>query len=137
MVTIGEAASAVAATQNGRLAQYLSDYGIITVGFVTTGVGLIGAWFATAPLLIAIAALGFGAGWGLALPSIDAGVSDLVPTQFRAGALSLRGSASFIGRAAGPILFTALAVQSGYRILLLLAGVGALVFGAVLLVLLR
>ena len=137
VVTIGEAASAVAATQNGRLAQYLSDYGIITVGFVTTGVGLIGAWFATAPLLIAIAALGFGAGWGLALPSIDAGVSDLVPTQFRAGALSLRGSASFIGRAAGPILFTALAVQSGYRILLLLAGVGALVFGAVLLVLLR
>ena len=122
VVTTGEVASTVAAMQNGRLAQYRSDYGIITMGFVATGVGLVGAWIARTPLSIAIATLGFGAGWGVALPSIDAGVSDLVPTQFRAGALSLRGSASFIGRAAGPILFAAIAVQSGYRILLLLAG---------------
>lgn len=137
VVTTGEAASTVAATQNGRLARHLSDYGIITVGFVATGVGLVGAWLAITPLLIAIATLGFGAGWGLALPSIDAGVSDIVPTQFRAGALSFRGSASFLGRAAGPILFTTFAAQSGYRILLLLAGVSAFAFGAVLLVLVR
>ncbi|MGQ5516681.1 MFS transporter [Halococcus saccharolyticus] len=137
VVTTGEVASTVAATQNGRLAKRLSDHEILTVAFVAIGIGLVGAWLAATPLLIAVATLGFGAGWGLALPSIDAGVSDLVPTQFRAGALSLRGSASFVGRAAGPILFAALAVRSGYRILLLLAGVCALVFGVVLVVLMR
>lgn len=132
VVTTGEVASTITATQNGRLARRLSDYGIITVGFLATGTGLAGAWLASSPLLIAVATLGFGAGWGLALPSIDAGVSDLVPTQFRAGALSLRGSASFIGRAAGPILFASLAAQNGYRILLLLAGIGAFAYAAIL-----
>lgn len=137
VVTTGEVASTVAASQNGRLAQHLSDYEIITVGFVATAVGLGGTWLAPSPLLIAVATLGFGAGWGMALPSIDAAVSDLVPTQFRAGALSLRGSASFIGRAAGPILFASLAIQNGYRILLLSAGVVAFAFGVLLMLLAR
>ena len=87
--------------------------------------------------MIAVATLGFGGGWGLALPSIDAGVGDLVPEQFRAGAFSLRGTASFAGRAAGPILFTALSGRYGYRTLLLAAGVTALGFAAVLLALSR
>lgn len=91
-----------------------------------------GASFASTPLLIAVATLGFGAGWGVALPSIDAGVSALVPARFRAGALSLRGSAGFLGRAAGPILFAALATRSDYHTLLLLAGISALVFAALL-----
>lgn len=135
VVTTGEVASTVAATQNGRLAEHLSDYRIITVGFVATAAGLVGAWLAPTPLLIAVATLGFGAGWGLALPSIDAGVSDLVPTQFRAGALSLRGSASFVGRAAGPIAFAALSTGTGYRVLLLLAGLVALASAVALLLL--
>ena len=135
VVTTGEVASTVAATQNGRLAERLSDYRIITVGFVATAAGLVGAGLAPTPLLIALATLGFGAGWGLALPSIDAGVSDLVPTRFRAGALSLRGSASFVGRAAGPIVFAALSAGTGYRVLLLLAGLVALVSAVALLLL--
>ena len=137
VVTTGEVSSTVAATQNGRLAQTLSDRTIITVGFLATGLGLLGAWLAPTPLLIAVATLGFGGGWGLALPSIDAGVGDLVPEQFRAGAFSLRGTASFAGRAAGPILFTALSGRYGYRTLLLAAGVTALGFAAVLLALSR
>ena len=137
VVTIGEVASTIAATQNGRLARSISDYGIIVIGFVATGAGLLGAGLAPTPLLIAVSTLGFGTGWGLALPSIDAGVSDLVPTRFRAGALSLRGSASFIGRAAGPVVFAALSTGAGYRVLLLLAGVVALVSATVLLVLMR
>lgn len=137
VITTGEIASTVSATQNGRLARRVSDYGIITIGFVVTGIGLVGAWLAPTPFFIAVATLGFGAGWGLAFPSIDAGVSDLVPPQFRAGALSLCGSSSFLGRAGGPILFTSFAAQNGYRVLLLLAGVGAFVYAAVLMVLTR
>ncbi|MDY6764319.1 MAG: MFS transporter, partial [Halobacteria archaeon] len=70
-----------------------------------------------------------GAGWGLILPSIDAGVSDIVRSQHRAGALSLRGSASSIGRAAGPVAFATLSLQMGYRVLLLVAGIVAFGFG--------
>ena len=137
VVATGEVASTVAATQNGRLARHLSDHRIITAGFLATGVGLVGAWFATTPFLIAVATVGYGAGWGLVLPSIDASVSDIVPPQFRAGALSLRNSASFLGRAAGPVLFTALAAGSGYRVLLLAAGVSAFAFGGLLLLVRR
>lgn len=137
VVTTGEVASTVAASQNGRLARRFSDYEIIGVGFAATALGLGGAWVAPNPFLIAVATLGFGAGWGMALPSIDAAVSDLVPTQYRAGALSLRGSASFLGRAVGPILFASLGIRIGYRSLLLPAGAIALVYGTFLLVLAR
>ncbi|MDS0301092.1 MFS transporter [Halogeometricum sp. S1BR25-6] len=129
VLTMGEVASIVAATQNGRLSQHSTDPRIIAVGFVATALGLGGVWFATSPVLIAISTVGFGAGWGLTLPSIDAGVSDLVRTEYRAGALSLRGSASSIGRAGGPIAFTTLSLQFGYRSLLLSAGIIALGFG--------
>ena len=135
VLTVGEAASIVAATQNGRLSQHYTDPEIIAVGFMTTALGLGGVWFATSPVLIAISTVGFGAGWGLTLPSIDAGVSDLVRTQYRAGALSLRGSASSIGRAGGPIAFTTLSLQFDYRVLLLSAGIIALGFGVLIFVL--
>jgi MFS family permease len=129
VLTVGEVASIVAATQNGRLSRQYTDSEIIAIGFLATALGLGGVWFATSPVSIAIATVGFGAGWGLTLPSIDAGVSDLVRTQYRAGALSLRGSASSIGRTGGPIAFTTLSLQFGYRSLLLSAGLIALGFG--------
>jgi len=91
-------------------------------------VGLVGIWLATPPLPVAIATLGFS-GWGVALPSIDTGVSGLVPAQFRADGLSFRGSTRFLGRAVDPSLFATLTPRSGYRLLLLLAGMSALVFG--------
>lgn len=135
VLTAGEVASTVAATQNGRLSRHYTDPEIIAAGFVATALGLGGAWLAPSPLLIAISTVGFGAGWGVTLPSIDAGVSDIVRTEHRAGALSLRGSASSIGRAGGPIAFTTLSLQFGYRGLLLYGGVIALGFGVLVFVL--
>jgi MFS family permease len=134
VLTAGEAASTVAATQNGRLARHLTDSEIIAVGFVATAVGLGGAWLSPSPVLIAMSTVGFGVGWGMTLPSIDAGVSDLVRTKYRAGALSLRGSASSIGRAGGPVVFAALSLQVGYRPLLLYAGIVALGYGVLVFV---
>ena len=122
VVTTGEVASTVAATQNGRLSERLSDGAILAVGFAATGVGFVGVWLASSPLFVAIATLAYGAGWGLALPSIDAGISDLVPRQFRGGAVSLRNSASSAGRAAGPFAFASLGLVFGYETLLLAAG---------------
>lgn len=135
VVTTGEVASTVAATQNGRLARSRSDGDIVALGFLATGAGLLGAWVAPTPLLLAVATLGFGAGWGVALPSIDAAISDLVPAQFRAGALSLRNTASSLGRSLGPLLFAAFGARGGYRPLLVVAGGVALAFAVVVRVL--
>lgn len=130
VVTIGEVASTVAATQTGRLSAYLSPVGLVTVGFLATGVGLVGAGLAGSAAVIAVTTVGYGAGWGIVLPSIDAGISDRTPGRLRAGAVSIRNSASSVGRAAGPFLFTALAVGTGYSTLLVVAGIGALGFAA-------
>ena len=127
VLTATEVASAVAATQNGRVARSLSNHGIIAVGFVSAGIGLLGAWLAPSAVLTGVAAAVVGVGWGLTLPSVDDAMTDLVPARSRAGALSLRNSTTFLGRAAGPYLFASLALVTGYRRLLLGAGVLALV----------
>ncbi len=122
-VTAALIASAVAASQAGTLAKYISDEAIIISGFACAGAGLLFAWQAGSPALVGVASAVFGAGWGLVLPSIDDEVSEFVPVEFRAEALSLRNSTTFLGRTLAPILFTALAPFWGYRLLLLVAGV--------------
>ena len=131
IITAAEASSTVAAAANGRLARRVSNTGLVTIGFAFVGVGLAGAWAAPSALLVGVAVLAVGAGLGLVLPSVDAELSGRVPTEYRAGALSLRNSATFLGRATGPILFAALAVDTGYPALLLTAGVAALALAAV------
>ncbi|KAB1189213.1 MFS transporter [Haloferax sp. MBLA0077] len=122
VVTAALIASAVAASQAGRLAKHLSDEMLIISGFAFAGVGLLFAWRAGSPTMLGLASVVFGAGWGLVLPSIDDEVSEFVPVEFRAEALSLRNSTTFLGRTIAPILFTALAPFWGYRLLLLVAG---------------
>jgi len=130
VVTASSVSATVAAYENGRLAGYLSDYGIIAAGFLSSGVGLVVAWLARSPMVIGLATIVFGTGWGLALPSIDSAVSELVAARYRAGALSLRNSTTFLGRTVGPVLFAGIAVRTGYRPLLLAAGVVSLLAAA-------
>lgn len=128
-VTAALAASAVAASQAGRLAAYLSDDALIVGGFGSAGVGLVVAWTAGSPLTIGIASIVFGAGWGIVLPSIDDEVSEFVPAALRGEALSLRNSTTFLGRTLAPVLFASLAVPFGYRPLLLAAGIAGFAAG--------
>lgn len=79
----------------------------------------------------------FGAGIGLILPSVDAAISHVASAEFHAGALSLRNSATGLGRATGPLLFTGLATITGYRALLLTAGIAMFVIGLCTIVLMR
>ena len=83
------------------------------------------------PVAIVVAVLVFSAGVGLTMPAVDADIADLVSDRFRAGALSLRNSTTFLGRSVGPILFAGLAIGVGYRPLLLAATVLALLCGLV------
>ena len=137
VLTASEVSSMLVSTQNGRFATYLSNHGLIALGFGCYGAGLLGAWLAPSPGLIAVAVGVFGAGLGLSMPAVDAAISDLVETQYRGGALSLRNSTTFLGRAAGPVLFVGLAVTTSYRSLLLAAGVVALGSGLLVVAVMR
>ncbi len=130
VVTVAEVASIVVAAGNGRLAGRFSNWTILAAGFVCYGIGLVGAWFASSLLVVGLVTVLLGAGVGLTMPTVDAEMSARVPATFRAGALSLRNSTTFLGRATGPILFAGLAVVVGTRPLLL--GAGLVVFAIVL-----
>ena len=132
-----EGVSTVVAAGNGRLARRLSSGSLVALGFGCYGLGFVGAWAATAATGVAGALTVAGAGIGVLLPSIDAAVSEGVSAEYRAGAFSLRNSTTFLGRAAGPILFAGLADRPdiGYERLLLAAGVTAFGAAALLVVL--
>lgn len=117
-----EAAAAVVAAENGRLARRLPDDRIIALGLGCYGVGLVGAWAAPSLAFLVAGVVVFGAGVGLTMPSVDALLSGLVGREFRAGALSIRNSVTFLGRAVGPVLFAGAAAETGYRPLLLASG---------------
>lgn len=128
VITAAEAVSTGVAALNGRFARRASDPALVTAGVAVYGVGLVAVPLATSPLGVAAGASVVGAGVGLVLPSVDAGLSDRVPRGLRAGALSLRNSVTFLGRASGPLLFAWLAAATGYD--RLLAGAGSLALAA-------
>ncbi|WP_227354289.1 MFS transporter [Haladaptatus salinisoli] len=126
VLAIGEAASVVVSAKNGWFARYLSNYSLIAAGFACYAVGLFGAWLASSPVGITLAMVVYGAGLGLSMPAVDAAISDLVSSGLRGGALSLRNSTTFLGRAAGPVLFASIAATTGYYPLFVASGVVAL-----------
>jgi MFS family permease len=126
VIMAAEAASVGASAANGRLSESFSNGQLVAMGVGAYGLGLLGAWVAPTPLFVGASMLAVGCGIGLVLPSVDAAVSDRVPASFRAGALSLRNSTTFLGRAAGPVVFAAIAGVVGYPTLLLASGFVAL-----------
>ncbi|MFD1512633.1 MFS transporter [Halomarina rubra] len=121
-----ELASIPVSMLNGRFAERTTNELLIAGGFGCFAAGLFVLWAAPSVLVVALGAAVFGAGLGLSMPAIDAAVSGLVTTEHRAGALSVRNSATFLGRATGPVLFAGLAATMGYGPLLLAGGVVAL-----------
>lgn len=123
--------SAAVAARNASLARRVRDEWLVAASFVLVGASLLGVWLAPAPLAVALALVPFGVAEGVILPSVDAAVTNVAPRRYRAGALSIRNSTTFLGRAAGPFLFTALATPVGYPTLLAVSGGGALLVGVV------
>lgn len=132
-----ELASMAVAAASGRLVRVLSVERLIGAGFACYGVGFLGMWLAPRPPLVIVAAVAVGAGIGLLLPSIDASLVDRVPADYRAGTMSIRNSTTFLGRAAGPVVFAGLAVTIGLGYQLLLAGAGLIAVAAAVLTSLR
>ncbi len=126
-----EAGAVVAATASGRLASVLTNGRLIAVGFGCYGLSLLGVYVAPSPAVVALAVLVFGVGLGLSMPAVDAGVSERVTREYRAGLLGLRNSTTFLGRATGPAVFVTAAALVGYRPLLVVAAGGVLAVAVV------
>jgi len=128
-------ASAVVSSQYGRLSDRLTAPRLVAVGFVAYGLGLFGVRLAGSPRAVAAALLVFGVGFGVVMPAIDTTVVTLVDDDLRAGVMGLRTSVLRLGQTIGPVAFTATAdlaferTVAGYRTLLVVAGVVAVVAG--------
>ncbi|WP_255167347.1 MFS transporter [Natrononativus amylolyticus] len=131
VLTVQTVASALVALENGRFARRWSNHRLVALSFLAYGVGLGLVWVGSSLLLITVGATVVGVGFGLALPSVDAAIGRLAPPEYRAGALSIRNGTTFLGRSAGPIVFTSLAIVTGYSALLFASGVLTLAIGAV------
>lgn len=124
VITASLVASIVTSSLNGWFARFLTNGGLVTAGFACFGTGLAIMWIGATAVVVAVGATIYGAGLGLAAPAVDAALGGLVPGRYRAGAFSLRNSTTFLGRAAGPIVFAGLAgIVGGYRPVLLAAAV--------------
>lgn len=132
VLTTNALTTAVVAARSGPLAARFSNRQLLVFGLVAYGLGLVIAWAGGTPRWLATGVLVVGVGQGLILPPIDSQVSALAPRQFRAGALSLRTSAAWLGTTIGPVLVTTLAAVSGYRLVLLGGGLSAFVVAGVL-----
>lgn len=113
---------ATVSASNGWFARRLPNRWLIVAGFVVLGGSLLAFQVADSPLRFGVVAALFGVGSGLILPSVDASIASLTEATYRGGALSLRNSATFLGRGTGPVAFTLAAGVTGY--LPLMAAVG-------------
>lgn len=131
VLAVSTFATAAAAAGNGHLATRFSNGLLVAGGFLCFGVGLVGIRLASTVAAVGVAVAVFGVGVGLGMPSVDAELARLVPVAYRAGALGLRNSVTFFGRATGPVVFTVAAGAVGYPTTMLVAGVATLGLGVV------
>ncbi|WP_254767912.1 MFS transporter [Salinilacihabitans rarus] len=114
VILLSEGASTAAAASSGRLARRFANDRLITAGFACYAVGFAGLWLADGALAVTGGLVVVGVGIGLSMPAVDAAVSDRIPVEHLAGAMSLRNSTTFLGRTGGPVAFAGLAVTVGY-----------------------
>lgn len=133
VILVAEATAMVVAAGSGRLARFASNERLIALGFGAYGLGFLGTWFVPESIAVAGPLAIVGAGIGLLLPTIDAAVSNRIPTDYRAGAFSIRNSSTFSGRAVGPITFAGLAATGAIDYGALLVAAALIAFGAAIL----
>lgn len=137
LLSVTALTNAIVASQYGRISQWRSARELLALGFVAFGASLLGIWLAPSPILVALSLLGFGIGFGIAMPSIDTTVITIVTGRLRAGMMGLRTSMLRLGQTLGPIGFTYLAETAftssitGYRVLLLVSGTIVILVGIV------
>ncbi|ELZ02428.1 MFS transporter [Natrialba asiatica] len=129
VLTIQTIASAAVALKNGDLAKRWSNHRLVACSFLCYGIGLLVVWAGQSVPVLTVGAVIVGVGFGLALPSIDAAIGRIALPEYRAGALSIRNATTFLGRSAGPVVYTGLTVLASYAALLALSGIAMLLLG--------
>lgn len=130
-------ASATVSSQYGRISRLQTAPKLVALGFIAYGTSLLFVWLAPSALLIGVALLAFGIGFGIVMPSIDTTIVTLVSEDLRAGMMGMRTSMLRFGQTLGPISFTFTAeaffvtTVQGYRVLIFLAGVVMIAGGSV------
>ena len=92
------------ASQLGFFARKFSEIALIEISFIICGLALLispaihNVWLLIVPMII------FGAGQGIALPSIQTLVARLAPEDYRGGFMALNVTVQSLGRALGPAI---------------------------------
>lgn len=116
-------ASGVVSVSNGRLSRRFESRTLIVIGFVAYGIGFVATGVAPTWQVAFLGVLVFGVGHGLVLPSVFSLLVGVVPTQYRAGAMSLRTSVTVLAQAVGPVVFISLGGLLGYRLVFETVGI--------------
>lgn len=130
-------ASAIVSSQYGWISELRSASELAALGFVSLGCSLVLVWIAPSAVLVSVALLVFGVGFGILMPSIDKASITLVSSDLRAGLMGMRTSFLRLGQTLGPVAFTVAAERffpvtvEGYRVLILLAGIFVIAGGSV------
>ncbi|MEC4816124.1 MAG: MFS transporter [Scytonema sp. PMC 1069.18] len=102
VLAVTELSSAFFASQLGLLARRFSEITLIKIAFVICGLGLSLVpvvqqfWQLFIPVII------FGAGLGIAMPSIQTELARIAPEEYRGGFMALNVTLQSLGRAIGP-----------------------------------
>jgi MFS family permease len=129
IIMMSQLSAVVTSALMGAIAKRLSDNRIITLSILFWGIGTVWLYLADSAIMFVVASTVFGLGVGLCMPSVDSALSGLFTQDMRAGALSIRNSVTFLGRAAGPVVYTFVSASLGYRRVLLITGVLVLLYG--------
>ena len=117
-----------------KLSQSLGLYKATAVGFILMALTLGTIPFLREISLIMLAAIGFGAGFGLILPNLYDALASLAPSQLRSSVLSAGAGAGFIGQSFCPIVLGFVVKSNGIEAAFYTAASASMVVGVLLLV---
>lgn len=128
LIAVMSVASASTNAQYGRISEMAGANSLIAIGGILCGGALLGLSAGSHVVLVGLALFVFGVGFGLVQPSLDNVIVSFVPSNMRAGMMSVRTSTLRLGQTAGPVVFTLVAsgdlgVSVGYTDLF--SGIGA------------
>ncbi|MDV2996012.1 MAG: hypothetical protein N4J56_005666 [Chroococcidiopsis sp. SAG 2025] len=116
-----------------KLSQSLGLYKATAVGFILMALTLSTIPFLREISLIMLAAVGFGAGFGLILPNLYDALASLAPSQLRSSVLSAGAGAGFIGQSFCPIVLGFVVKHHGIEAAFFTAASASIVVGMLLL----
>lgn len=117
-----------------KLSQTLGLYKATSVGFILMALTLGTIPFLREIGLIMLAAIGFGAGFGLILPNLYDALANLAPSQLRSSVLSAGAGAGFIGQSFCPIVLGFVVKNNGIEAGFYTAASASIVVGILLFV---